>query len=160
MNQWFANLGSRERLLVILASTLLLLLVLYGVVWRPVDQRVERLQETVTEQRSLRHWMQKAAREVEQLRGAAGGAAVRHGSLLSITDRTANQAGLGGAVKRVEPEGSGKVRIQLEGAGFDDIANWLEGLAREFDIRVESITVDGSQGPGLVDARLTLEVAS
>lgn len=161
MNQWLANLGAQERFLVIGAGVLVVLAIFYGGVWRPLSERVESLHEAVAEQRELRLWMKEAAREADRLRGTTGAATgAGGGSLLSIADRTAKQAGLGNAVRRVEPEGPGKVRIRLEQAAFDDLTSWLERLARESGVRVESITVNSGQRPGLVDARLTLEGAA
>lgn len=160
MNEWWANLGARERMLVIVAAVVVALAALYGLAWRPFSERMQRLEQTVAEQRELRAWMESAAQEVQRLRRAGGGPGrTGGGSLLSVADRTAKEAGLGGAVKRVEPEGTGKVRIRLEQAGFDDLSRWLQRLAREFDVRVESITVDGGRQTGIVNARLTLEGA-
>lgn len=160
MNKWLANLGAQERFLVIGTGVLVVLAIFYGGVWRPLSERVENLHGTVAEQRELRLWMREAAREADRLRGAGAATGAVGGSLLSIADRTAKQAGLGNAVRRVEPEGTGKVRIRLEQAAFDDLTRWLERLARESGVRVESITVNSGQRPGLVDARLTLEGAA
>lgn len=155
MKQYFSNLSQQERKLVLLAGSLLTILIL-GTMWASFVQSIGRLEETVAELRKTSQWMQQAKHEITQMRGsvASGGAKT---SLLVLVDSSARQSGLNNAVKRVEPEGNDKVRIQLEQAGFDDIAEWLEKLYRVNSVRVNSVSVDKQQGSGMVNARLTLE---
>ena len=158
MKQWLARLDPRERHLVLGGGALALALLIYLLGWLPFSREVTRLREVVKEQRALAAWMEQAAREAQRLRGLQGGAAARRGSrsLLSLTDQTARQAGLGGAIKRVEPEGQDKVRIRLEGVAFDDLIRWLEKLPLDHGVRIQDIAIDRRDTPGEVDARLTL----
>ncbi len=158
MKQWLDRLDPRERRLVIGGGALALVLLIYLLGWLPFSRETARLREVVTEQRALASWMEQAAREARRLRGLQGGAAARRGShsLLSLADQTARQAGLGGAIKRVEPEGQDKVHIRLEGVAFDDLIRWLEKLQLGRGVHIQSIAIDRRDTPGLVDARLTL----
>jgi type II secretory pathway component PulM len=47
------------------------------------------------------------------------------------------------------------VRVQLEAAPFDSMISWLETLDRRFGLAIESITVDRTSAPGLVNASIT-----
>lgn len=156
MKELLAGLGARDRFLLALGAVLVTVALLYGVVWKPLGERVAALRVTVAEQAATHEWMQEAAREIRQLRNRQGPARAGQTSLLSLSDRTARQHGLGPAIRRVEPEGADKVRIQLEQAAFDDITAWLENLVAREGVRIEIITVDARDQPGLVNARLTL----
>jgi len=102
--------------------------------------------------------MNNAAQQVNQLRRQKS--STKRGSanqsLLALVDRTVKQAGLARALKRVEPEGSDKVKVRLEQAGFDAMIGWLESLQLRYSIRVENISIDAQDNPGSVNVRLTL----
>lgn len=160
MNQFLAGLGARERFLLAAGATVLALALLYALAWHPLAQRVDRLRVTVIEQIALQQWMQAASQEVRRLRASQSGQRTERQSLLALTDRTAREAGLGPAIRRVEPEGTDRVRIVLEQAGFDEMVSWLELLVSRFLVRVDSVTVDARNEPGLVNARLVLQASA
>ncbi len=159
MKEFFTNLNARDRRLLIIAGITVTILLLYGLVWAPLSNKVERLQVTVAEQQQLESWMKQASQEVQRLRkmSAPKSGAQPRQSLLALTDQTAKQHGLAQAIKRVQPEGQDKVNIRLEAAAFDDVMTWLEKLQIQYRIRIASITIDRQDNPGLVDVRLTLE---
>jgi general secretion pathway protein M len=157
MKQLIANLSDRERVLLSAGGGGAMIVLLFLIAWHPFSRHVDQLRDNVAAQRELHAWMQQAAMEVKQLRGSAPARNSAGQSLLSAADSTARQHGLAGAMKRVEPEGTDKVRIRLEQAGFDDMTRWLELLVREHGVHIESITIDGRNQTGTVDARLTLQ---
>jgi general secretion pathway protein M len=76
---------------------------------------------------------------------------------LALADASARGNQLGNAVKRVEPLGPKSVRVSMEGASFDSLVDWLDGLARDFGVTATDFSVDRVEGVGLVNARVTLE---
>jgi general secretion pathway protein M len=160
MKQFIANLGRRDRILLAAGAGGALLVLIFLIAWHPFSRHVDRLRDNVIAQRETRAWMQQAAVEVKQLRGSAPARQGAGQSLLASADSTARQHGLAAAMKRVEPDGADKVRIRLEQAGFDDMTRWLELLVREHGVRIESITIDGRNQSGTVDARLTLQAGA
>lgn len=160
MNSLLAGLGARERFVLVIGLVLVALLLLWALLWKPLGDRIGQMRTTVAEQAGVEQWMQASAREVRQLRGSQTTARADRQSLLALTDRTARERGLGASIRRVEPEGSDKVRIQLEQAPFDDMMTWLEQLVIRHQVRVESVTIDSRDQAGVVNARLTLESPS
>lgn len=157
MKQLLANLGARERLLLILGTALVIVLLLYVTVLKPLSDRNAQLRTAIAEQSDLYLWMQETGAEIRRLRGGQTVTRDARQSLLALTDRTARERGLGGAIRRVEPEGSSKVRMQLERAPFDDMVSWLEFLTASHGVRIETITIESRDETGLVNARLTIE---
>lgn len=160
MKGWLATLNPRERIIVVAGAALLLLGLLVGS-WFSFADNVERMREVVIEQRAVDQWMQSAAIEAARLSkgGGQNRAVSRGGSLLSLADQTAKRSGLGGAVKRVEPDGSDKVRIRLERVNFNKMMVWLEALQSKHSVSIDSITVDQHQDSGMANVRLTLQGA-
>ena len=158
MKAWFAALAPRERVMVIAAAAVLSLGLVYVVLWEGLAGGVDRLEQSVQEQRVLKQWMEQAAAQAQRLRGASvGGPAAGAASLLSVADETVRAANLGSAVKRMEPEGETVVRVVLEQAAFDDMVLWLGVLQRSHGVSVADLSVDRQAQPGRVNARLTLK---
>ena len=64
------------------------------------------------------------------------------------------EAGLATALRGTQPSATG-VRVQLEGAPFDTLLTWLDTLDRRYGLAIESITVDRTVTPGLVNASIS-----
>lgn len=153
MRDWFASLAPRERRSVAGAGALLAVVILYVAAIEPVLEHRAMLERGIAAQRELVDWMRGVAGDVET--GAAANGA--GGSLFAVVDRSVRGTPLAGAVQRVQPEGAGTVRVWLDGAGFDELVRWIAALERQHGIGVSSLSVERGSGPGLVNARLTLE---
>lgn len=155
------GLAPRERLMVSVGGGAAVLALIFLLVWLPLASHTARLEQGVAEQQALKQWMQGAAAEARQLRGAAGtiSAADPGRSLLAVVDETAKQAKLGPAVKRIQPEGQDLVRVNLEQAPFDDVVTWLAGLQQSQGVSVVDAALDRQSASGLVNARITLKKA-
>jgi len=159
MRRTFENLSSSERVLVIVASIVLLSGLIYGLGWRPLQVSIAEQSKRLERNVKTVEWMQRSALELRRLNAQTATQVSRggvHQSILALVDQTARKAGLGGTIKRVEPAGNGKVRIRMETVAFDDMITWLEGLLGSSAITIESIAIDRSEQSGLVDAHLTL----
>jgi general secretion pathway protein M len=162
MMNYLKQLNERERLLLLIAVPLLVILLLYALIWRPLSTQVDTLEQRVERQQDVLQYMHTAAQQVAQLRRQQSSTNRRgaNQSLLALVDRTVKQAKMARALKRVEPDGSDKVNVRLERAGFDDMVGWLESLQQRYAIAVEDISIDAQDAPGTVNVRLTLIGAS
>jgi general secretion pathway protein M len=161
MNAWWQKLSERERRILSSGFGLAVGLLLFGLVWQPLQTQLKTLRQGVAEQRAELALMHEIAEEVKRLSAFADTLekipqAYDGQSLLLLVDRTAKTAGLGDTLNRVEPQGANQLRVQLERVNFDQMIRWLGGLAREYGIIVENATIDRQTGSGRVDARLIL----
>lgn len=152
------QLRPNDRRALLIGVAALVLASLYFLVWQPVADHAQHLRQSVKENRELLAWMQQTAHEVAQLRAARPNTVqISDGqSLLAVVDQSAKSGHLGGAVKRVEPEGQNTVRVWLKQASFDDTMLWLESLQRNNGVRVQNIVVERQEAPGLINARVSL----
>lgn len=162
MKEWFDELESRERLLVISGAVALVIFLVYVLVLQPLRSSYHDLKENVSVQRETAQWMQQGAHQVQQLRRAGGATSKGLGgrSLLAVADSTARAGGLGPFLKRVEPEGKNGVRVWLEGASFDDLVKWLGILSTSHGVDVDNASLERSESAGRVNARLTLQAVT
>lgn len=157
MKAWFDQLAPRERMILAAGGVVALILILYTLVWAPLVRDVERLEASLEEQTRAAAWMRRAAREVAILnRGGSSASASDGRPLLTLVEQTARNAGLGAALNRVEPQGSGTAGVWLQNAAFDDLINWLGSIDAELGVRVDSLVADPQDTPGRVNVRLVL----
>ncbi len=160
MKPWWESLNARERLLVTGGALLSLALLIYALLWQPMQANHRRLRESVATQRAELEAMRHMAEEVQQLGGTKTNPTPPDGrSLLTVVDQTARAAGLGAALKRVTPQGDDRIGVQFDGVGFDALAPWLGTLERDHRIVITTLSVERGAATGLVNARLIVQGA-
>lgn len=160
MKDWLATRTPRERQILVIGGVFLMLVLLYGALVHPFYAGLARLRQTAAEQHSLLHWMRGTAREIQSLRGSGPAATpASGGSVLSMVDQAARREHLEGAVKRLEPDNTGGVRVWLQQAPFDQVVRWLGALQRNTGLHIESINLEATGVPGKVNGRAVLKGA-
>lgn len=159
---WFLGLDRRERITVSIGATAVALMLFYVAVAEPLMSARATWQRRVNDDAALVSWMRSAVVEMHSLRGLAHTAPdVRQGeSLFGTVDRTARSTALGPAIKRLQPDGSNRVRVQLEAAPFDALIRWLGALQAGYAVHVDAVSVDRADAPGTVNAQITLSRGS
>lgn len=159
MKAWYESLQERERLLLLGGSLLLGLMLLYLLVWEPLQRDVRNLEAAVHAARGQVSWMQQASAEATALKGRAPGTAPSksRGSLINAVEQSAGQAGLRQAIQRMEPQGSDKIILEFREVAFDHLITWLGSLEQRYAAHVSQFNATRSPSPGRVDARVILE---
>ena len=159
MRQWFQSLVPRERLLVIAAAVVTAAALFFLLIWEPLVQANERLTQQVVSAEELNNWLAGVEQQAQALRRSGRSQPIqgRNQSLLSLVDKTSRDAGLGGAVKRIQPEGGDQAVVTLEAAGFNTMLFWLRDLETDYAIRATAITITREDTAGQVQARMTLK---
>ena len=57
-------------------------------------------------------------------------------------------------MKRIEPQGDDKLRVQFEQVDFNQLIRWLGSLEQEYGVIIASVTLDRQSEAGRFDARL------
>ncbi|MEW5755797.1 MAG: type II secretion system protein M [Pseudomonadota bacterium] len=156
MKEWFQGLSDREKRIVLAGAVALAIMLFYMVLWAPLSSSVAELRKSVESESKNLAWMKAAAQEIKGKNRGGSVPGVQRGdeSLMTLIDRTAKQGTLGAALKRVQPDKDGVVRVWLEDAPFDDVVFWLGGLKNAYGITVENAVIERSERPGYVKARL------
>jgi len=155
LRRWLGGLAPRERNLVYLAASLLLVALVYLLVVLPVTSAASRRAARIEQKTADLAWMREVTPQV-MAAAAAGGGAASGESLVVLVDRTGREAGLGNAIRDQSPSGEHGLRLRLEAASFDVLVTWLASLQQQHGVRVDAATIDAAGAPGLVNASLTL----
>jgi general secretion pathway protein M len=154
------NLEARERRTLTVGAVALAVILYVFVIWLPAHRNAEALEERLAQQRVLLAWMQQAAAEAQTLKGATGGVQrqdLGDQNLFSFIDKNAREAGLGEAIRQVEPTNDQRVRVSLQRASFDTVIGWLANLKMRYGVEVNQLGLRRGADPGLVDVQLVLE---
>jgi general secretion pathway protein M len=142
------GLSTRERVLLLLALPIAILLAGWRLAWVPIsDARAARDAEIA------------GYRMVAEAASRAGAtplaAPAEAGPLATRVTASAEAAGL--SLSRLEPEGEG-LRVAVAEAGFAQVVLWLADLEGG-DVLVSAVEMDRRTAPGAVSARVLLEDA-
>ena len=161
MRAWWNGLAEREQRLVAIGGFAVVLMLGWAFVWHPLVVKRAELRDAVDAQQRDLAFVRVAAADVDRFRASGKqGRRDRQGrSLLALADASARDAGLEGALKRVEPVGAASVRVSFEFARFDALIDWIESLTRDYGIEATDFSADRADGVGLVNARVTLQDA-
>jgi len=154
LQNWYAGLNERERRIVLIGAITLAVLGVVGGLLLPLQAAVSRAVDRRDSRQADLDWMRVNADEIRngamQLHRDTGEAPV------VLVDRVGHESGLADALRGSQPSGPAGVRVQLEGAPFDPMVEWLGTLDMRYGLAVESITIDRTAKPGVVNASVTL----
>ena len=158
---WWQGMSERDRRTLAIGAVVVAVMLFWALVWSPMSQRRGALEQEVATRRDELAAVERGTALLAQQRvvgqRARGDRAGK--SLLALADASARDAGLGAAIKQIEPSGSGHVKLSLENANFDTLVAWLEILSRSYGVEANELSADRADGIGLVNARVTLQDA-
>jgi general secretion pathway protein M len=152
--QRWQQLPERDRLaLGLLGGFLAILIIVYGIVLPSYDFH-KQARDRFDSDTQLLQWLQAQETAVKQLpKAQIKPTASSQQSPLTFVTQSAKQHQL--SLKRVQPEGSNKLRLWLESAPMDKSLNWLKGLSQG-GLVIDDISIE-RQGPqGMANIRATL----
>jgi general secretion pathway protein M len=136
---------------------LAVLLLLYGLLWAPLQRDLARLRAEVPKEHQQLERMRAQAGRIQQLRAGASAAVPRNG-LLSFVEQSAQTYNVRQNIRRVEPDGSNSVRLAIDAVAFNSLLEWLANLQKQGGVRIDSASLEPSATSGTVNARLLLRV--
>jgi general secretion pathway protein M len=153
---WWQRLSARDRGVLVGGAFAIAALLLWSFGWYPLARSRAALAAEAAQAEADLGWMRSVADDMIRARSTGAFTGLDRGgrSLLALADGTARDAGLGATLQRIEPIGTGRVNLWFEGVAFDAMVSWLEGLQRQYGIRVDELSVERSVDVGTVNARV------
>ncbi|TVP61585.1 MAG: type II secretion system protein M [Halomonadaceae bacterium] len=141
-------------------SIALAVALVYLLVWLPVSDYRSNAQQSAVAAQQLLGYVQSEevrARDIAAAGQSQRGRQLEPGSdfLTTVTD-SAQQAGL--PLARFEPSGNDGMRIRLEQVPFNELSQWLDHLGSQYGIKVDQASIERTNEPGRVGARITLSL--
>lgn len=151
----FERLSRREKIIVIVASVVLMLLSIHSFIWQPlVDEQaalIERKAEALDDLAWVKDNIAQLSNESKQ-----GSTQKITGSLVSWLDLRIIQYQLKDQLKRIKPSSETQVKLWFEKANMANMTQFL-GDMKPHQIKISSIKISASDDLGLVDAQVVLQ---
>lgn len=150
LEYWQAR-NARERAILGIGGAAAMVLLLYLLVWDPIQSDRQRLVRDLPKMRAQVEEFRREAEEAEALRARAR-SRVATQSLPATLEASAKQAQLGGAIKSVQAMGSDRAQVTGATVPFDGLMRWIATVAQS-----EGITVDSMQASAGEPGRVQIE---
>jgi general secretion pathway protein M len=159
LRERFTGLRARDRQMLVGGALVVLVLLTWAWAVDPLLKQRARLRADLPTQRAALAEMraQVASLKANATTSAAQAVQPIPGSLLSFIDTQARAAGLGDALKRLEPAGEQAVRLTLERAEFERLAGLLDQLRATYGLEIGELGLNADASPGQVSGQLKLE---
>jgi len=151
--RWNA-LAARERRAASVLAPFLGAVLFYLLVWSPVQGGVAKARVRLASVEVQLQQVRGQAALVEKARSAPR--ATLPSDAAAAAEQAAARYGMRERLKRIDPEGTRAVRIQIEEAPFVAVTAWLVELQQQSGLRAESAMIERHANPGTVNARLLL----
>jgi general secretion pathway protein M len=149
---WYAGLQQREQRVVAVGGVILAVMILVLGILMPLQSAVSNAVKRNETKREDLAWMQVNG---PVIRASGNVLPANTGEApVVMVDRVGRESGLASALRGTQPNGNG-VRVQLEAAPFDTMVIWLATLDERYGLAIESITLDRTARPGVVNASIT-----
>lgn len=156
IRHYLDGLEPRERNMLLTGAAAIALTLVYLAIIEPMQLYHRNLASQVSGQRETVSWMRGVAERLGPQRGPQR-ETIAAGSLLATVDAAAKRSELGRSLQRITQDAGNSVRVRLEGASFDSLLLWLEGLDQRYGILPSDVSVERADAAGQVNATLTLE---
>jgi general secretion pathway protein M len=159
LRDWFEGLAPREKVLVAIAASLLVLAIIVIGAVRPLAAGHKRASEQLADRRAILADIERVAARFGPQGGGSATPQPSGESLVVLVDRMTRSRGLAPYLKRNEPDGVTSIRLRFENAPFDDLINWLVEMQVAQAVSVVNATADPGQEAGRVSANIQLSRA-
>lgn len=146
MKQKWQQLQPREQQLVLISAILLVVFIGYSLVWQPLNANITKAEQKLARQQQLLTWVMEQGQTLQ----AGASATKASGSLTSIVNSTARQAGI--KVSRMQPKGD-SLQLWLDDIAFDQLLAWLLQLKQNYQLHIEAIDITNTDTQGVVEVR-------
>lgn len=156
LGSWYATLPPRDQRVLLIGTLIVAIILLVGI-FLPLQRKLREADAALLQQQADLQWMQQVGPALAAA-GPGPAAVATPDSLMVLIDTSARESGLAQALTGTQPSRDGSARVQLEGADFNALVNWISRLSSQHGVRTESATITASNSPGTVSATVQLRV--
>jgi len=156
MNQWWSNLNTRERLILIAASLVITVLLVDSFLVEQVRVKNQALNEQITQAEEDLEWMQQAVFRLPQQKQAV--TKIISGRVVTFVDQQITRMGLKQQMQQMTPLQDHSVRVKLADVEFDKLLRFFNAI--EGSILIEEVRLIPSEQKGYVNVSLVLSNGS
>ncbi len=159
IKEYWLSLEPRERMVLTWGAIIVSFILLYALLWQPLQKALGFMEVSVRDLRSNHVWMEQRLEDIQKSGAKSSQKALRGAdqSLLAVVEKTANQSKVRGAIQQMVPnQETGDVRVVLEGVDFNQWVRWIDDLYKNYGVDVTQINAEkDDEKPNLAEIRMT-----
>ena len=154
MSELLARYSQREKMIVLAALLVMVVIALHSLVIEPYQMRVVELQDELQQQRVDLEWMKSAVSNMPSLSAASGTVEI-DGTLANFVDQAVRNQGLSSKLKQMSPIGTDEIRMRYTGVDFNQLISFIAQVNAS-GLDVKDVRVTPGEIPGIVDSNIVL----
>jgi general secretion pathway protein M len=158
---WWAQLAQREQRMLTIGGIAAAFFILYAGIWMPIANHLADMRTAIVKDQKTLQWMQSADKEISSLEGQSKqqqAKSVTPVELLSIMQKTIEEAGLTLALKQAKQAAGNAIVMHFQKADFDRLMALLIITLKEQNVTVTQFSSTATKTPGVVNADVTLKI--
>ena len=152
MLNWFYNLEQRERSVVMLGLTVLMLILLYIVLLEPLYKKERQAHLNYDSSIKLLEFIKTKSAQVTELRQKLSAQKKRPADkqLVFLVERSLQQSKIDNSLKSITPLKAGALQLRFDTVDFDKFIKWLVNFHNVYTINVDKLSIAKTADEGLV----------
>lgn len=145
----------REKRILVAGIFFASILLFYALIWSPLNNKINYLQNKIHTDQQLLAWMQTADRRLSSLKNSDT-SKKNNGSILSIIQTQLQKSVFSAQISGLRLLNDNAVQFHLQNSSFDQLITWLVQLNEQYSLRVSQLSVNTTETIGLVNADVVL----
>ena len=154
MSELLARYSQREKMIVLAALLVIVVIGFHSLVIEPYQMRVVELQEELEQQRADLDWMTSAVANMPS-KTAAPDTVKIDGTLANFVDQAVRSQGLSSKLKQMSPVGTDEIRMRYTDVDFNQLISFIAQVNAS-GLDVKDVRITPGEIPGIVDSNIVL----
>ncbi len=154
MSEFLARYSLREKLIVLVAMVVIVVLGVHALVIEPYLARVAALHDEIEQQSTDLVWMKSAVARIPA--GVTSSSTVSiSGTLANFIDQAVRRQGLSDQLSQMSPIGTDEIRMRYKAVDFNQLIGFIAEVNSN-GLEVQDLRILASETPGVVDSHIVL----
>ena len=154
MSEMLARYSLREKMIVLVALLVVIVIGVHALVIEPYQLRVVELQGELEQQRADLDWMKSAVANLPATAAAPSTVEIS-GTLANFVDQAVRRQGLSGQLTQISPVGTDEIRMRYSAVDFNQLIGFIAQVNAS-GLDVKDIRISPGDNPGIVDSNVVL----
>ncbi|MCP4874971.1 MAG: type II secretion system protein M [Gammaproteobacteria bacterium] len=154
MSDFLAQYSMREKMIVVLALLVMIVIGAHALVIEPYQERVAVLEEEIEQHRDDLGWMKSAVANMPAA-GVNTASTEINGTLANFIDQVVRKQGLRGQLSQMSPIGNDEIRMRYSAVEFNRLVVFIAQVSSS-GLMVKDIRISSADNPGIVDSNIVL----
>lgn len=158
MKQYWQNLNDREKLIVVLGVSALLLYMYYIFLYQPLKTNTELQTKQLVEKTQLLQWMKTL--DPQQNKRNKNKTSVDNTQLLTIVAEELQKSTLAKFTSQLQQTNTGDIQISFDLVPYNQFMIWLLKLNNNYTVLIKQFNSEKREKPGLAHVLVILSASS